>query len=135
MTLHILAADDDLLIRKLMKRLLGRWGDVEVTGSGDEAVELWLKAADSERPFDLVCLDIKMPGEHDGQQALKVIRDSEEAQGVFGFDRCKVIMTTGYRDADNVMDSFRSQVDAYLVKPINPDFLNQTLSELGFSRD
>ena len=134
MTLRILVADDDLLIRKLMNRLLKPWGKIVVAASGDEAEEIWLAASDKGKPFGLVCLDIKMPGKHDGQQALKVLRDSEEAQGIFGLDRCKVIMTTGYRDAENVMDSFRSQVDAYLVKPINPEFLYQTLSDLGLQK-
>lgn len=134
MTTRILIADDELLMRKLMTRLLKAWGEVEVVSTGDEAERLWLNAYEQEKPYDLVSLDINMPGQHDGQQVLTVLRNHEERHGIYGFDRCKVIMTTGYRDAENVMDSFRSQVDAYLVKPIHPDFLTTTLLDLGLQK-
>lgn len=133
MGLRVLVADDDVLILKLMRRLLKSWGEVDAAGSGDEALALWSKAFSVNQPYDLLCLDIKMPGDRDGQATLKAIRDIESENDVHGLSRCKIIMVTGYRDADNVMLAFKEQSDGYLVKPVSPEQLATTLRDLGFA--
>ena len=49
--------------------------------NGKEAVEAVRNALETVEPYNLICLDIMMP-EMDGQQALREIRDMEEARGI-----------------------------------------------------
>ena len=57
---RILVADDDPLVRKMVSHVLARenW-DVTAVEDGQEAVQV---CSQQETPFDLVILDIKMPG-------------------------------------------------------------------------
>ena len=67
---HILVIDDDELIRTLFKKTLEKLGDTVMTASngaeGIECVKRW--------DFDLVFLDLKMPG-MDGEEFLKQLKD------------------------------------------------------------
>jgi two-component system chemotaxis response regulator CheY len=97
---------------------------------GKEALEAFGAALKDGTPYDLMCLDITMP-DMNGHDVLKRIRDMEEAAGRGGLDRVKVIMTTASDDRKNIMGAFRSQCDAYLIKPIDRDRLMSTISSLG----
>ncbi len=68
-------------------------------------------------PYDLICLDIMMPG-LDGQEVLRQIRRLEEESGVAPAHRVKVIMTTALAGRANVMEAIEGGCDAYLIKPI-----------------
>jgi DNA-binding response OmpR family regulator len=70
---RILVVDDQQEILELVTSLLTAEGyDVETAGCGEDAVERL-----GERPFDLVLLDINMPG-MDGWEALRLIRADEQ---------------------------------------------------------
>jgi two-component system, chemotaxis family, chemotaxis protein CheY len=71
-----------------------------------------------------------MPG-LDGHGVLAAIRQIEESQGIRGLDRAKVIMTTASSDRKDVATAFRSECDAYLIKPIDEIQLKLRLGELG----
>jgi two-component system phosphate regulon response regulator OmpR len=67
---HILAVDDDDRLRDLLKRYLTREGhDVTVAKDAASARKLM-----SSMTFDLVILDVMMPGE-DGLSLLKTMRE------------------------------------------------------------
>jgi two-component system, chemotaxis family, chemotaxis protein CheY len=80
--------------------------------------------------YDLVCLDIMMPG-MDGQETLKRLRAIEAELGVAAADRTKVIMTTALEDHENVMSAFSNACDGYVVKPIEKRKFLETLQEIG----
>ena len=54
-----------------------------------------------------------------------------KAVGIQGLDRVRVIMTTGSSDPKDVRTAFRSECDAYLLKPIEKAKLMEHLKELG----
>jgi DNA-binding response OmpR family regulator len=105
-TMHVLAVDDDPLIRQLITDYLGD-NEIRVTtlanGQGvDDAIE--------RGNVDLLILDLKLPGE-DGMQIARRLRE-----------RCDVpiIMLTGRKEeADRVM-GLELGADDYLTKPFSP---------------
>ncbi len=132
--MRILIAEDDLISRTIMKKYLSHFGECDVAVDGEEAVNLFRIAMAEDRPYSLVTLDIMMP-KINGQNVLKEIRDIEAARNIFGSDSVKVIMTTALSDKTNVLSAFRSQCEAYLIKPVEKGKLVAELKKLGLVRD
>ena len=75
--MRILIVEDDLASRKIMLKILSKYGECDVTVDGLEAVDAFMLAQKENKPYDLVCLDIMMP-KLDGVNVLKVIRSLED---------------------------------------------------------
>jgi two-component system, chemotaxis family, chemotaxis protein CheY len=131
--MRILIAEDDLASRKFIFKFLAKYGDCDLTIDGMEAVDAFMMALDDNKPYELICLDIMMP-ELDGYKTLKAIRDIEKQRGISEEQRAKVIMTTALNEVQNVQKAM-VDCDAYAVKPIDTEKLNQVLQKLGFSRN
>jgi len=125
-----LIVEDDFTSRLLMQELLKTYGPSHVAVNGKEAVQAVRAALAAKEPYNLICLDIMMP-EMDGQEALKEIRASEEACGVFSTAGAKIVMTTAVKNMKSVSTAFNSLCDAYLVKPIEKTKLLEALRQLG----
>jgi two-component system chemotaxis response regulator CheY len=124
-----LIAEDDFTSRTLLQTLLSQVGDCDAASNGREAVDAFIARLQRGSPYDLVCLDIMMP-ELDGQAALKEMRQLEADHGILPGAGAKIIMTTALDDPGSIMQAFREQCDAYLVKPIRPDALREQLRDL-----
>ncbi|MFP4550568.1 MAG: response regulator, partial [Spirochaetales bacterium] len=105
-------------------------GAVELAVNGVEAIDAVTNRLKDGKTYDLICLDIMLPG-MDGQEALKRIRAAEASAGYAVGQGSKIVMTTALSDANNVMSAFRGEADGYLVKPIERDKLEQQLNALG----
>jgi len=130
--MRILIAEDDPASRRLLQILLSPYGPCDLANDGQEAINAYTAAIKSKSPYNLICLDIMMPG-LSGRDALRSIREIEEAHGVTGLARVKIMMTTALSDRENVFGSFREECDSYLVKPIDKKKLIAQLEQLGFS--
>ena len=126
--MRILVAEDDMVIRLLLKRFFGVYGDVVTAANGVEAMELLSSSVFDHEPFDLVCLDIIMPG-FDGQEVLEKYRNLEAEMGIGGFERSKIFMITGLDGAGDIMRAFSGQADDYLIKPFDKEQLENKLRE------
>ncbi len=62
-----LVVDDELISRMLLQKLLAPLGECHIAVNGKEAIEAFLLADETRQPYDLICLDIMMPG-IDGQK-------------------------------------------------------------------
>ncbi len=132
--MKVLIAEDDFASRKFLLRFLQQYGECDVTVDGQEAIEAFEMAMEDEEPYDLICLDIMMPGV-DGYEALKAIRKMEEERDVPESDRVKIIMTTALNDGRNVTKAFSLGCVAYAGKPIDKEkFLNE-LEKLGLVKE
>ncbi|MEZ4388838.1 MAG: response regulator [Candidatus Krumholzibacteriia bacterium] len=128
--MKILVVEDDFISRRLLCRYLQAVGDCDVAVNGNEAIGAFKQALLSEDRYDLVCLDIMMPG-MDGQETLKRLRALEAERGLGADGRAKVIMTTALEDHDNVMSAFSNACDGYVVKPIEKKKFLETLVAIG----
>lgn len=128
--MRILIAEDDFASRKFMLKFLSKFGEVDITVDGMEAVDAYLMALEEDDPYELVCLDIMMPA-LDGYQALKAIRDIEEKKDIAEDKRAKVIMTTALNEGRNVTKAFELGCVAYAGKPIDQEKFENVLKKLN----
>ncbi|MGW0335857.1 response regulator transcription factor [Streptomyces sp. NPDC003011] len=111
MTIRVLLADDQTLVREAFAMLVESARDMEVVGqagTGREAVRL----ARSERA-DLVVMDIRMP-DLDGIEATRLIAAEEDLAGV------KVLVLTTYDTDENIVEALRAGASGFLVKDTRP---------------
>jgi DNA-binding NtrC family response regulator len=88
---RVLLMDDEPSIRMVMTRFLVRQGlRAEAVADGAAAVEAHRKARDEGDPFDLLIMDLTVPGGLGGQEALALIRSVDP--GV------RAIVASGYSD-------------------------------------
>ena len=128
--MRTLIVDDDSTSRLLLRRLLAPYGECDAAVNGWEALEAFKCAHVGKHPYDLICLDILMPG-LDGHEALREIRKFEAKQNIDEKARAKVIMTTVLGDREHIMAAARGKCQAYLVKPIDKAVLLEKLQTLG----
>jgi two-component system chemotaxis response regulator CheY len=125
----VLIAEDDFASRKFMLRFLSKYGECDITVDGMEAVEAFSMALDENEGYDLVCLDIMMPG-MDGYQALRKIREIEIERFVPEEKAVKIIMITALNEGKNVTKAFDLGCTAYAGKPIDQDKFENVLRKL-----
>jgi len=128
--MRILVVEDDYISRRLLCRYLEPYGPCEEAINGYEAVDAIRRAIAADQHFDLICLDIMMPG-MDGQQTLVLLRQME-AQNDMPLGRgAKVVMTSAMEDNQYIMEAMNASADGYVVKPIEKRSFIETLKETG----
>lgn len=121
--MRALIVDDESTSRIVLEEILARYGEVHSANNGSEAVGRCRRALEQGRPYDVICMDIMMPGVS-GLEALQLIRKEEKRFGRAGDQAAKVIMITARDDSESISQSFQQLCDAYLTKPIDAaDFL------------
>lgn len=128
--MKILIVDDDFFNLRLMSDILSPVGSCDTAKDGINAIVLFQKALAEGQPYDLVCLDIVMPG-MDGHQVLKQIRFIEECMGVSSASGVKIIMVTSKSDVDTILKSYNHKCDVYITKPINKSVIIEKLKFMG----
>ncbi|MEV6755715.1 response regulator transcription factor [Streptomyces sp. NPDC051214] len=114
MTIRVLLADDQALLRSAFKVLVDSEPDMEVVAEasdGAEAVELARSAA-----ADVVLMDIRMPGT-DGLAATRLISADPDLAHV------RVVMLTTFEVDEYVVQSLRAGASGFLGKGAEPDEL------------
>lgn len=128
--MHILIVEDDFISRRLLCRYLDFCGVCDVAINGHEAVAAVRAALQNHEQYDLICLDIMMPG-MGGQETLEEIRAIEKAHGVARDKGVKVIITSALEDAGTMGKAYSAAADGYLVKPIVKRKFLDALKEVG----
>jgi hypothetical protein len=127
--MRILLAEDDYASRKFGISFLSKYGEVDATVDGEEAVAAFEFAAEDGEYYDLICLDIMMPGT-DGIEALYRIRESEKRLKL-PEDKCpKIIMVSALSDMNYVEGAFELGCDGYANKPLDTDKMEEVLKKL-----
>ena len=125
-----LIVEDDLTSRVRLQEYLKLYGTVQMAVDGNEAVEAVRQALQADQPYDVIFLDIMLPG-MDGHQALKHIRALEKEAGVWPSYAVKIVMTTTLlNDSQNFSAAYGSLCDAYLAKPVDKTKLLAKLREM-----
>jgi len=108
---RVLVAEDDMRIRTVLERFLGRAGyAVTAVVDGRQAIE----ALDREEPFDLVLTDINMP-EVGGEELLREVKRRDA--------RLPVVVLTARSDPELITECFKNDAYRYLCKPFTRDDL------------
>jgi PAS domain S-box-containing protein len=126
--LSVLVAEDNEINALLMRSLLTRLGhQVIITTNGEEALESWLAAKSAGTPYDLVLMDIQMPG-LDGIETTKRIRLNEAAGAG---RRTPILALTANTLVEDRYACFEAGMDGFLVKPLDREKLADALNRLG----
>lgn len=128
--MRILVAEDETTSRETLRFLLSPYGQCDVAADGSDARRRIAAAIDSSAPYDLIFLDILMPG-MSGEEVLAELRRMECASDCPVGLGATVIMTTTLDSPKQVMRSFNLGCEHYLVKPINAPALEKALAGLG----
>jgi DNA-binding NtrC family response regulator len=100
----VLVVDDERPTRLLMEKELPRTGcDVTSVESGEQGLEQL-----RDRDFDVVLLDLKMPG-IGGMEALRRVRESGAS--------AEVVILTGHPDVNTAIEAMKLGAYDYLTKP------------------
>ena len=116
--MRILVVDDELVSREKMKVIMAPLGECLAVDRGSAAVQAFQKAWADLAPFDLICLDLNMPGMN-GLEVLAAIRNLEADMKLSPEARVRIIMVTGRSDVQSVRSSLQAGCDDYLVKPFD----------------
>jgi CheY-like chemotaxis protein len=123
----VLVAEDNEINALLTRTLLTRLGHVPVMAeSGSVALERWRDAREKGAPYDLVLMDMHMPGV-DGLEAARRIRAAEAERN----DRpTPIIALTANAFAEDREACLAAGMDGFLVKPLERDRLAAALDAL-----
>jgi DNA-binding response OmpR family regulator len=107
---RVLVVDDEAGLRQTFARILHQIGcEVTTAADGTEALQR-LEVS----PYDLVYLDIRLPG-MDGLQVLRQIHER--------YPHLAVVLLTAYASVSSAVEAVRLGATDYLIKPINPEVL------------
>jgi two-component system phosphate regulon response regulator OmpR len=117
---HILVVDDDKRIRALLSRYLMREGYlVSAASDAREASERLRDFA-----FDLIVLDVMMPGESGTQFAARLREGPEPLRSA------PILMLTARHETANRVEGLEAGVDDYLAKPFDPRELSLRIASI-----
>lgn len=120
----VLIMDDDESIRLVAKMMFTRLNyDVVTTCDGDEVLKAHSDAAASGKPFDLVVMDLTIPGGMGGKEAIRRLREKDTT--------INAIVSSGYSN-DPVMANYTEHgFNGVLPKPYTMDNMVRVLKQLG----
>lgn len=117
----VLAVDDDFITLQLAEDMLSDEGfEVITSDDGESALALFNKASSDGRPFDIVLLDVEMPGLN-GYQVCERIRKLPNGHSV------PIVMITGREDLDAAKRAYEVEATDFSSKPTNWLVLAQRL--------
>ena len=103
---HILVVDDDDRIRELVKEYLNENEFIVSTGSSAEEAKIKLQYL----KFDLIVLDVMMPGQNGFELTKEIKKDSN----------IPIILLTAKGEVENRIEGLEIGADDYLGKPFEP---------------
>jgi DNA-binding NarL/FixJ family response regulator len=122
-TIRVLVADDQTMVRQGVVLLLSTSSEIEVAGEASDGQEA-LRLARELRP-DVALLDLRMPG-LDGAQVTERL--------VSAGATTRVIILTTYADDDAVMPALRAGAVGYLTKDVTSEELLAAIRDVAAGR-
>ena len=121
--LSVLVAEDNDINALLARALLARLGHrPEVVENGAAAVDAWQRARVAGMPYDLVLMDIQMPG-MDGLEATRRIRTAEAGEAV----PTRILALSANAQAEDRDAALAAGMQGLLTKPLDRERLQEAL--------
>ena len=120
---RILVMDDDVSLRRMLGRMLGKLGyESESAEDGAEAIDMYKAAKESGKPYDIVIMDLTIPGGMGGKEAINKLLEI--------YPEVKAIVYSGY-SGDSVLANFQEYgFKGMMLKPFEPLSLGKVLREV-----
>ena len=120
---RILMMDDDELLKELAKEMLDMLGyESAFAKDGAEAIEMYRKAMESEKPYDAVILDLTIPGSMGGKEVIKILLKIDP--------EVKAIVFSGYSESEVMSNYHEYGFKGMMPKPFDSYALGKVLNEV-----
>jgi len=118
----ILLVDDNAQMRNLLRITFSSYPEYELfqAQSGKEAIDLI-----SVHHPEILFLDVMMPGEIDGLDVCRYVKDSPELKSTF------VVLLSAKGQKQDIADGMEAGADKYLTKPFSPLALIEIASQVN----
>jgi DNA-binding NtrC family response regulator len=117
---RVLIVDDEADVRRTIRHILARVGyDVLDAEDGAQAIDL-VRSGSPSGSVDVIICDLVMP-KVNGMETIAFFRDQ--------IPDVPVIVLTGYPKLDNAIELFQQGVIDYLVKPIVPERILESVEK------
>ncbi|MFO7938642.1 MAG: response regulator [Bacteroidales bacterium] len=113
---RILVVDDEIMIRTVLEKFLGRHFRVTAFDNGKEAME-WLQKGNY---ASLMIVDVQMPVMN-GDEFLKQVRHSDKLHDI------PIFMLSGHEEEKERKRLLALGADEYFVKPLHPGQLKDKI--------
>lgn len=119
----ILLVDDEAVIRNVGSRIMSKLGyeHIEFASEGLEALKKYQAAMDSGRPYDIVIIDLTLPGEMGGKEVVKALHKLDP--------KANILVSSGYFNDPILTDFRRYGIKGVLAKPYQLEELERMLRE------
>jgi signal transduction histidine kinase/DNA-binding response OmpR family regulator len=122
---RVLVVDDDPIARDALAAMLRSWSlTVTEARSGTAALAAINEARTAKAPYDLVLMDWKMPGQNGVEVAQAMRADAGNEKPPI------VIMVSAFGRTDLFDAAKRAGIEGFLVKPVDPSLLLETIQSL-----
>jgi CheY-like chemotaxis protein len=119
----ILLMDDEDAIREVGGEMLACFGyRVTLARDGQEAIELYKNAKETGEPFDVVIMDLTVPGGLGGVETMAILRQINP--------EIKAIISSGYASDPVMSDYEKYGFSGVVSKPYKFDELNEVLNKV-----
>ncbi|HKB91341.1 MAG TPA: PAS domain S-box protein, partial [Opitutaceae bacterium] len=120
---RVLFMDDEESIRLMARDLLTQLGlEVDLAASGGDAIDRFVQSMQASRVYDVVVMDLTVPGGMGGYDALQKIREM--------YPKVKAIVSSGY-SSNPVMAEYKAHgFSGRVAKPYRVSDFMQTLREV-----
>ena len=126
-SMRVLIVEDNKADARLVQALLEETGmptQITLVGDGEKAIEMMESAANGDGPApDLVLLDINLPKKN-GHEVLASIRDHASVAHTF------IAMCSGSSSSEDIKRSRINGADAYLLKPMGMEEMDEIITRL-----
>ena len=120
--MSVMIVDDEMIVRESFLHWFKKYGHaVDAASSGYEALEKLEKS-----PFDLLFVDIKMPG-MDGIQLLEKVKEE--------YPETIVVIITAYGSIQTAVEAMKLGASDYLLKPFKPDLLSLVMEKVAKQKE
>jgi two-component system chemotaxis response regulator CheY len=125
-----LVVEDVHFIGLIIQRVIAPYGECDMAQTGMEAIDKFTQAFLYHNPYNLICLDILLPG-MDGFEVLHSIRKFEDEINLSPESRVKVIMISTFNDQSTVRRARTAGCDRYIAKPFSMKKILEEIQSLG----
>lgn len=125
---RILIMDDEVLIRNVVGRILTRIGyEVGFARDGTEAINLYRKAKESGHPFDIVFMDLTIPGGMGGKETIQMLYEADP--------EVKAIVSSGDSKDPIMIDYQQYGFSGVVAKPYKIEQLSRVVRSVMKMRE
>jgi CheY-like chemotaxis protein len=111
---RILIMDDETMICRVLSKMLGKLGyHVETAADGDTALRMYQQAVAQHQPFDLLIMDLTVPGGMGGKEAIQKLKQINP--------HVRSIVSSGYSDDPILANHQAYGFSGVILKPYAHD--------------